>query len=35
LACYLAEASGAYRGPSNDTQFAFMTFGDVTIRKGV
>lgn len=34
LACHLAQASGAYRGPSSDTQSIFMTFGDVTIRKG-
>jgi len=30
LACHLAEASGAYRGPSGAT-FVFMTFGQVTI----
>jgi hypothetical protein len=32
VACHLAQASGAYRGPSGET-FVFMTFHDVTIRK--
>lgn len=32
LACHLAEASGAYRGPT-DTAYTFMTFHDVTIRQ--
>ena len=31
VACYLAKATGAYRGPS-DTAFAFMTFHDVQVR---
>lgn len=31
LACHLAEASGAYRGPSGTT-YAFMTFHQPTIR---
>jgi hypothetical protein len=33
LACHLAEASGAYRGPSGTT-YVFTTFHDVTIHNG-
>jgi hypothetical protein len=32
VALHLSEATGSYRGPSGST-FAFMTFGEVTIRK--
>lgn len=32
LACHLAAAAGAYRGPAGST-FVFMTFGEVTIAK--
>lgn len=32
LACHLAEASGAYRGPT-DTVDVFMTFHDITIEQ--
>lgn len=32
LACYLAKANGAYRGPAGKAE-VFMTFGEITISK--
>jgi len=32
LACQLADAQGAYRGPSGSTM-VFMTFGDVSVQR--
>jgi hypothetical protein len=34
IACYLCDAQGAYRGPS-DPIFVFMTFGEVKISKDI